>query len=80
MQKYLEGLLDHVAEEYGRAHPLAAGAASISGSVTAAESVDEPAHVNGNGSDPRSPRVDAETAPDQTGHDNSAAMAGSPTS
>jgi hypothetical protein len=80
MQKYLEGLLDHVAEEYGRAHPLAAGAASTSGSVTAAESVDETVHVNGNGSDPRSLRVNSEPASDQAAQDNSAAMAGSPTS
>ncbi|HEY5116968.1 MAG TPA: hypothetical protein VIJ00_15710, partial [Nakamurella sp.] len=28
MEAFLEGLLDHVAEEYGRAHPIAAQAAN----------------------------------------------------
>jgi cell division septum initiation protein DivIVA len=34
MEVFLEGLLDHLAEEYGRAHPMAAGAATGSAPTT----------------------------------------------
>ena len=39
MQKFLEGMLDHVAEEYGRAHPMAAGAAGAARVPAAGRSV-----------------------------------------
>jgi DivIVA domain-containing protein len=45
MQKFLEGLLDHVAEEYGRAHPIAAeaaGTAHVASSEPDAEPDAEP--------------------------------------
>lgn len=38
MQKFLEGLLDHIAGEYGRANPVAAGAVVTVKPVTAADS------------------------------------------
>ena len=39
MQKFLEGMLDHVAEEYGRAHPMAAEAAGAARLPAARRSV-----------------------------------------
>jgi cell division septum initiation protein DivIVA len=49
MEKYLEGMLFHVAEEYGRAHPIAAEA-SVADQPGRAESHSNSEHpVNGNG-------------------------------
>ena len=53
MQVFLEGLLDHLAGEYGRAHPLAAGAAT-SPAAGAAIQLEQPT-ING------SARAGAET-------------------
>lgn len=57
IQKFLEGMLFHVAEEYGRAHPIAAEAAEADRTHTGAREVpnghldDIPSvpHTNGNG-------------------------------
>jgi hypothetical protein len=43
MQKFLEGMLDHVAEEYGRAHPFAAAAST----EKSPDDQDDPARPNG---------------------------------
>jgi DivIVA domain-containing protein len=50
MQKFLEGMLFHVAEEYGRAHPMAAEASAPSAGLASAEPPAESTSASANDS------------------------------
>jgi len=58
METFLEGLLDHVAEEYGRAHPMAAAeATNRTGQPRGRRTSRLPARVNGSSAKPSGPTL-----------------------